>query len=119
MRRWDADALDGIYPRVLGIPMPSSGNHMRGAAGKLGVRCITLLKARPASKSCQERARILVGLEHAIDLGRVRASNLPFCSIAVAAQLLSPVRLCNPTDCSTAGSPVHHCLPEFAQIHVR
>ena len=26
--------------------------------------------------------------------------------------------LCNPTDCSTPGSPVLHSLPEFAQIHV-
>ena len=60
---------------------------------KLGVRCITLLKARPASKSSQERALILVGLEHAIDQGRVHASNLPFCSIALIVQSLSPVRL--------------------------
>ena len=26
--------------------------------------------------------------------------------------------LCNPMDCSTPGFPVHHHLPEFAQIHV-
>ena len=26
--------------------------------------------------------------------------------------------LCNPMDCSTPGFPVHHQLPEFAQIHV-
>ena len=26
--------------------------------------------------------------------------------------------LCNPTDCSTPGFPVHHQLPELAQIHV-
>ena len=26
--------------------------------------------------------------------------------------------LCNPTDCSTPGLPVPHCLPEFAQVHV-
>jgi len=26
--------------------------------------------------------------------------------------------LCDPTDCSTPGSPVLHYLPEFAQIHV-
>ena len=32
--------------------------------------------------------------------------------------LLSPVRLCNPMDCSTPGFPVHHQLPEFAQTHV-
>ena len=76
--------------------MSSSDNHSyhrRGATGKLGVRCITLLKARPASKSSQERALIIVGLEHAIDLGRVHTSNLPLCSIAVMVQSLSPVRL--------------------------
>ena len=33
-------------------------------------------------------------------------------------QLLSQVRLCDPTGCSTPGSPVLHFLPEFAQIHV-
>ena len=26
--------------------------------------------------------------------------------------------LCNPTDCSTAGLPVHHHLPELTQTHV-
>ena len=26
--------------------------------------------------------------------------------------------LCSPTDCSTPGFPVLHCLPELAQIHV-
>ena len=33
-------------------------------------------------------------------------------------QLLSPVRLCNPMDCSTPGFPVHHQLLEFIQTHV-
>ena len=28
------------------------------------------------------------------------------------------VSLCDPMDCSRPGSPVLHCLPEFAQIHV-
>ena len=31
---------------------------------------------------------------------------------------LSRVRLCNPTDCSTPGLPVHHQLLEIAQTHV-
>ena len=31
----------------------------------------------------------------------------------------SRVTLCNPMDCSTPGFPVLHCLPEFAQTHVR
>ena len=36
----------------------------------------------------------------------------------VAVQLLSPVWLCDPMDCSTPGFPVFHYLPEFAQAHV-
>ena len=33
-------------------------------------------------------------------------------------QSLSCVRLCDPTDCSLPGLPVHHQLPEFTQTHV-
>ena len=33
-------------------------------------------------------------------------------------QLLSCVRLCDLTDCSTPGLPVHHQLPELARTHV-
>ena len=33
-------------------------------------------------------------------------------------QLLSPVRLCDPMNCSTPGLPVHHQLPESTQIRV-
>ena len=31
-------------------------------------------------------------------------------------QSLSPAQLCHPIDCSTPGSSVLHCLPEFAQF---
>ena len=31
---------------------------------------------------------------------------------------LSCIQLCDPMDCSRPGFPVHHYLPEFAQIHV-
>ena len=31
----------------------------------------------------------------------------------------SCLTLCDPTDCSTPGFPVHHQLPELAQTHVR
>ena len=33
-------------------------------------------------------------------------------------QLPSPVRLCDPMDCSTPGFPILHHLLEFAQVHV-
>ena len=35
------------------------------------------------------------------------------CSVAQ-----SYLTLCDPMDCSTSGLPVHHQIPEFAQIHV-
>ena len=38
--------------------------------------------------------------------------------ISQLVHLLSPVQLCDPMDCGTPGFPVHHQLPEFAQIHV-
>ena len=37
---------------------------------------------------------------------------------AIVVQLLSGVRLCDPTDCSTPGFPVPHRPLEFAQAHV-
>ena len=36
----------------------------------------------------------------------------------VVVQPLGRVRLCDPTDCSTPGLPVHHELPELAQTRV-
>ena len=41
-------------------------------------------------------------------------TSLPFSSV----QSLSHVRLCDPMDCSTPGFPVHHQLPELAQMYV-
>ena len=38
--------------------------------------------------------------------------------VLVVVQSLSPVWLCDRTDCTTPGFPVFQCLPEFAQIHV-
>ena len=38
--------------------------------------------------------------------------------LVVVVQLLSHVRLCDPTDCSMSGFSVLHYLLEFAQIHV-
>ena len=40
---------------------------------------------------------------------------IPFLFIV---QLLSHVQLCDPVDCSRPDFPVHHHLPELAQIHV-
>ena len=43
----------------------------------------------------------------------LQESWLLFSSVAQSCQTL-----CNPVDCSTAGFPVHHQLPELAQTHV-
>ena len=48
--------------------------------------------------------------------------NFSFLSRPASVQLSSVAQscptLCDPTDCSTPGLPVHHQLPEFIQIHV-
>ena len=40
------------------------------------------------------------------------------CTYVSSVQSLSRVWLCDPTDCSTPGFPVHHQLPKLAQTHV-
>ena len=42
----------------------------------------------------------------------------PLSMISQLVQLLSPVQLCDPMDCSTPGFPVHHQHLELAQTHV-
>ena len=43
--------------------------------------------------------------------------NVSFCCRCCSVTKTCPT-LWDPMDCSTPGSPVLHCLPEFAQIHV-
>ena len=42
----------------------------------------------------------------------------PIFTLVAVLQLLSHVRLCNPTDCSTPGSPVHQQFPKLVHTHV-
>ena len=46
------------------------------------------------------------------------SSSSDFVVVVAVVQLHSPVRLCNPLDCSTLGFSVLHHLPEFVQTHV-
>ena len=41
-----------------------------------------------------------------------------FSSVQFSSVTQSCPTLCNPTDCTIPGFPVHHQLPEFTQIHV-
>ena len=41
-----------------------------------------------------------------------------FSSVQLSCSVVSNSLQCNPMDCSMPGFPVHHQLPEFAQIHV-
>ena len=43
---------------------------------------------------------------------------IPRVKYVVVVQSPSPVRLCDPMDCSMPGLPVPHHLPEFSQVHV-
>ena len=47
----------------------------------------------------------------------VKLNSISSLRCCVVVQCLSCVRLCDAMDCSTPGSPILHCLPEFAQIH--
>ena len=47
---------------------------------------------------------------------RYSYENCHWCQFSSVAQ--SCLTLCDPMDCSTPGFPVHHQLPELAQIHV-
>ena len=53
------------------------------------------------------------GLENSMDRQAWKARTVQFSSVAQ----LRPT-LCDTMDCSTAGFPVHHQLPELAQTHV-
>ena len=58
-----------------------------------------------------------------ISIGSKAVISLPCPSPASGGILLSSVAqscltLCDPTDCSTPGLPLHHQLPEFAQTHI-
>ena len=43
---------------------------------------------------------------------------IPFSSVQFSPVAQSCLTLCDPTDCSTPGLPVHRQLPEFTQTHV-
>ena len=55
---------------------------------------------------------------HGDTKSRTRLSDFTFGFVAAVVQSQSHVRLCNRMDCSTPGSSVLHCLPEFIQFHV-
>ena len=46
------------------------------------------------------------------------ASFVAFISVQFSSEARSCPTLCDPMDCSTPGFPVHHQLPELAQMHV-
>ena len=49
----------------------------------------------------------------------VKMANSRFCVFDSVKSVAQPcLTLCNPTDCSTPGLPVHHQLLEFTQAHV-
>ena len=51
-------------------------------------------------------------------LARLCLAWSPACPLLVSSVAQSCSTLCDPMDCSTAGCPVHHQLPDLAQTHV-
>ena len=59
-----------------------------------------------------------VGLKLNIQKTKIMASS-PITSWEIDGETVETVTtLCDPTDCSTPGFPVHHQLPELTQTHV-
>ena len=52
------------------------------------------------------------------ELGMTQHTHTHFIKLISSVQSLSCVWLCDPTDCSTPGLPIHHQLLELAQTHV-
>ena len=65
-------------------------------------------------------ARILewIALSYSRGILPIQGSNLGLSCLLHLVQSLSYVQLFDPVDCSMAGFPVHHQLPELAQIYV-
>ena len=65
---------------------------------------------------------VLLGLQVSLWDTRMATPSQPFLSSVYLIQFSSVAQLCptlcNPTDCSTPGFPVHHQLRELAQTHV-
>ena len=68
----------------------------------------------------QRREGCRTGLESSPKLHHQRTFKYLTCWISqsVSSVAQSCPTLCDPTDCSTPGLPVHHQLPEFTQTHV-
>ena len=65
-------------------------------------------------------AKILewIALSYSRGILPIQGSNLGLSCLLHLVQSLSHVQLFDPVDCSMAGFPVHHQLPELAQIYV-
>ena len=112
--------LEPVLVAQLGSQRPCRGWGDRGTLQG------SLLSLQPPKEQLFQEGRVLM-LKATSCLGLARLGSPPsaetmaqepssFCCSCSAAQLCPT--LCDPTDCSTSGLPVHHLLPKFAQTHV-
>ena len=78
----------------------------------VAVRCTAMPHSWKFTCNLQPTLRIL---DYFISVGSAQMQMVQCCCCSVTQSCLN---LCNPTDCSTPGTPVLHHLLELAQIHV-
>ena len=94
---------------------PGSSVHGDSPGRNAGVVCHALLQGTfptQGSNPCLLHCRWVLYLSHGGGPYQ-RISSVQFSSVAQSCPTL-----CNPTDCSTPGLPVHHQLSEFTQTRV-
>ena len=96
----------GLYPARLLCPWDSPGKNTERGCHSLLQGIFLTQGSDPGPLSCRQ---ILYHLSH-------QRSPWKKCQIRSVTQ--SCLTLCNPTNCSTPGLPVHHQPPEFTQTHV-
>ena len=79
-------------------------------------KCSFNLKVSLQKKKKRVQVRLCASI--AGSMGSIPGQGTRIPHDAQSVQLLIRVRLCDPTDCSTPGLPVHRQLPELTQTHV-
>ena len=104
--------LQGIFPTQGSSPgLP----HCRRTLYQLSHKgSLFLIKSCKTFQICPPHPFIYRSYFHLLFLSALRCPTGCYCCLGSKWCLT----LCDPTDCSTPGFPVLHCLPEFAQTHV-
>ena len=125
---WDCLWLQGLWliPLSMGFPWQEHWSGLLFPAPEdllkmgidlslLGLLCLLFSRFFTTEPPGNPLTWALTPICHTI---RCCFSNIFFTSSVQFSSVLSRVWLCDPTNCSMPGLPVHHQLPEFTQTHV-